>query len=97
MNKLILLLLFIPILSFGQISYKDIMKLDSKDAFQKLMIDKKMSMIEKNDDYFQYALTPRDKEGETVSTLFGTYYDYTGLFTCSFGRTGYEYNPYTGE
>ena len=97
MKKLILLLLFIPILSFGQISYKDIMKLDSKDAFQKLMIDKKMSIIEKNDDYFQYALTPRDKDGETVSTLFGTYYDYTDLFTFSFVRTGYEYNPYTGD
>ena len=76
------------------------MKLDSKDAFQKLMIDKKMSIIEKNDNIIDYALTPStDKDGETVSTLFGSYvwYDYNGLFTFTFIRTGYEYNPYTGD
>ena len=97
MKKLTLLLLLVPILSFGQISYKDIMKLDSKDAYQKLMIDKKMSITEKTDNYFQYALTPRDKDGKTVSTLFGEYYDDAGLFSFSFIRTGYEYNPYTGD
>ena len=45
MKKLILLLLFVPIFSFGQITYKDLMKLDSQDAFEKLMFDKRFSSI----------------------------------------------------
>ena len=45
MKKLILLLLFIPLFSFGQITYKDLMKLDSQDAFEKLMFDKRFSAI----------------------------------------------------
>ena len=45
MKKLILLLLFIPLVSFGQVKYKDIRSIDSKDDFLKLMVDKKYSGI----------------------------------------------------
>ena len=47
-RRLILLLLFIPLVSFGQLSYKDIMKIDSKDNFIKLMIDKGYASTDKS-------------------------------------------------
>ncbi len=40
MNKLFVLLLLTPILSFGQIKFKDIMKIKNQQAFEKLMFDK---------------------------------------------------------
>ena len=46
MKKLIVLLLFIPLVSFGQLSYKDIMKIDSKDNFIKLMVENGYSSIQ---------------------------------------------------
>ena len=38
MKKLIILLLF-PLVSFSQISYKDIMSIDSEKMFKKVMIE----------------------------------------------------------
>ena len=64
MKKLILLL-FIPIMSFSQITYKDIMKIDSEDAFIKLMFDKRFQAIEEVRDRTQtYALDP-DEENKS--------------------------------
>ena len=71
MKKLILLL-FIPIMSFSQITYKDIMKIDSEDAFIKLMFDKRFQAIEEVRDGTQtYALDPDE---ENKSSTFGMYF-----------------------
>ena len=40
MKKLILLLLFIPLFSFGQ-TYKDVMSINSADMFKKVVIENK--------------------------------------------------------
>ena len=39
MKKLLLLLLFIPIMSFGQITYNDLMSIKSVDTFKKVVIE----------------------------------------------------------
>jgi hypothetical protein len=39
MKKYILLLLFIPIMSFGQITYNDLMSIKSVDTFKKVVIE----------------------------------------------------------
>ena len=70
MKKLILLLLFVPIFSFGQITYKDLMKLDSQDAFEKLMFDKRFSSMEDfNEGVLTYGLNP-DEGKSTAFALF---------------------------
>lgn len=75
MKKLILLLI-IPIMSFSQITYKDIMKIDSEDAFIKLMFDKRFSAIEEVRENTQtYAYDPTDDDR---STAFGMYYKTKG-------------------
>ena len=72
MKKLILLLLFIPLVSFGQITYKDLMKLDSQDAFEKLMFDKRFSAIkEVSEGTRTYALDP---DYEDKSKAFAMYF-----------------------
>ena len=52
MKKLILLLLFIPLVSFGQLSYKELMKLDSKNAYLQYMFDLQFSAIEGDNNKF---------------------------------------------
>ena len=52
MKKLILLLLFVPLVSLGQIKYKDLMKIDSQEAFEKLMFDEQFSTTNEKDDLF---------------------------------------------
>ena len=56
MKKLILLL-FIPLVSFGQ-TYDDIMSIDSKDQFIRVMIENGFEMIESNETEVIYALNP---------------------------------------
>ena len=63
MKKLILLLLFIPLVSFGQISYKDVMQMNSKDKFIELMFDEQFSPIESESSGINYALLPKKDEG----------------------------------
>ena len=98
MKKLILLL-FIPLVSFGQIKYKGLMKIDSQQAFEKLMFDEQFSPIEYTDDYgsIQYALNPNTNEsGEVVSSHFAQYSSQANMFYFTFIRKGTTTNTYTG-
>ena len=43
MKKLYFLLLFIHLISFSQVTYKDIMSISTKNTFLKVMLDNKYS------------------------------------------------------
>ena len=99
MKKLILLLLFIPLVSFGQIKYKDLIKIDSQEAFEKLMFDEQFSTTNEKDDYgtLFYALDPKaDDDGGVISTKFATYTPVINKFFFTIIRTGTTTNLYTG-
>ena len=63
MKKLILLLL--PLFSFSQ-SYDDIMSIDSKDQFVRVMIENGFEMIKSNETQLVYALDP-NSDGSSSS------------------------------
>ena len=91
MKKLILLLLFIPLVSFGQITYKDLMKLKNQQAFVKLMFDKQFSTYDRDDDSvyesLYYALNPKKQaDGEYASSHFIRYTPTINTFYFSFIR-----------
>ena len=68
MKKLILLL-FIPLVSFSQ-SYDDIMSIDSKEQFVRVMIENGFEMIKSNDTELVYALDPNSDD---TSSSFANY------------------------
>ena len=39
--KIVFILLFIPLISFSQVTYKDVMSISTKNTFLKVMLDKK--------------------------------------------------------
>jgi len=91
MKKLILLLLFIPLVSLGQtpagnstVTFKDIMSIDSKDTFLKVMVENKYSNDETRLSDNTFALNP-DENG--ASTSFARYY-LNNRFYFEFVRTG---------
>ena len=98
MKKLLLLLLFIPLVSFGQIKYKDLMEISSQQAFEKLMFDEQFSATDQTDDYnsIYYALNPKTKDGEIVSTHFAHYTPSLETFFFTIIREGTMFNTYTG-
>ena len=100
MKKLFVLLLLIPIFSFGQIKFKDIMKIKNQQAFEKLMFDKQFSAYEKSDSSriksLHYALNPVTEDGGVASSHFASYTPSLMTFYFTFIRTGTSTNLYTG-
>jgi len=98
--RILIILLFISFTSFGQIEYKDIMRIDSRDAFSRLMIDRGFSYVEFEDDRentYSYMLNPKkDDEDEWVSSHIAQWWGATDNFFFSFTRTGTTTNTYTG-
>ena len=73
MKKLLLILLFIPLVSTGQtssgsstITFKDIMSIDSKDTFLKVMVENKYSNDETRTSENTFSLNP-DEDGASTS------------------------------
>ena len=64
-----MLLLFIPLVSFSQ-SYDDIMSIDSKEQFVRVMIENGFEMIKSNDTELVYALDPNS---DGTSSSFANY------------------------
>tara|TARA_B110000879_G_C10830879_1_gene377840 strand:+ start:132 stop:617 length:486 start_codon:yes stop_codon:yes gene_type:complete len=89
MKNLILVLLFIPLFAFAQavssITYKDVMSIDSKDTFLKIMVENKYSTT--NTSEYSFALNP-DEYGS--STSFAQYF-LNNRFYFEFVRTGTMY------
>ena len=68
MKKLILLL-FIPFISFSQ-TYDDIMSIDSKEQFIRVMIENGFEMIQSDEEELVYALEPNS---DLESVAFANY------------------------
>ena len=68
MKKLILLL-FIPLVSFSQ-TYDNIMSIDSKEQFVRVMIENGFEMIKSNETELVYALDPNS---DGTSSSFANY------------------------
>ena len=69
MKKLILLLLFIPIVSFGQ-TYKDLMSINDLDSFKKVMIENKYEYDSTDDEgyvIYGYKIARDSIEGNKSS------------------------------
>ena len=86
MKNLILVLLFIPLISFSQVTYKDIMSISTKNTFLKVMLDNKYSQMESDSSKLVFGLIPT-KDGE--STDFA-YYHPNNRFMFQFSRTGIQ-------
>ena len=63
--KKLLILLLLPLFSFSQ-SYDDIMSIDSKDQFVRVMIENGFEMIKSNETQLVYALDP-NSDGSSSS------------------------------
>ena len=90
MKKLILLLLFIPLVSFSQdvtgnstITFKDVMSINSMESFLKVMIENDYSKVGTDAFSVDYALNPDD---EGASTSFA-YYFTNDKFMFQFSRS----------
>ena len=87
MKKLFLLLFIVPVISFSQITYKDVMSINSEKMFKKVMIEngyELSSVSKKNFLVYGYAIQKDSIEGDK-STKWG-YYVKNGEFILSFSR-----------
>ena len=69
MKKLILLLLFIPLVSFGQ-TYKDIMSISSVDMYKKVSIENGYTFVQEEEDgwiTYGFDVTKDSINGDTAS------------------------------
>ena len=83
-----LLLLFIPILSYSQISYKDVMSIKSVDTFKKVVIENGYEFDSIDDEgWISYGYNiVRDSIEGNKSTKWGIYNKNDGKFTFQFNR-----------
>ena len=85
--KLLLLILLIPIISYSQISYKDVMSINSEKMFKKVMIEDGYEFGFLDEDYLVYAFDiVRDSIGGMKSTKWSMYGVKDDVFTLSFSR-----------
>ena len=63
MKKLVFILLFIPLISFSQVTYKDVMSIGTKNTFLKVMLDNKYSQMESYSAELVFGLTTSGKSG----------------------------------
>ena len=87
MKKLILLLLFIPLLSFSQ-SYKDLMSINSVDMFKKAVIENGYEFSSEKDGQISYGFNiMRDSIDGDKSIKWAYYSTNNDRWTFSFSRT----------
>ena len=86
MRKLLLLLL-IPIISYSQISYKDVMSINSEKMFKKVMIENGYEFGQSDEDDVIYGFDiVRDSIDGMKSSKWGRYGVKDDSFTVSFSR-----------
>ena len=72
--KQLLLILLIPIISYSQISYKDVMSINSEKMFKKVMIENGYEFGESDEDELVYGFDiVRDSIDGMKSTKWGWY------------------------
>jgi len=83
-KKFLFILLFIPVISFSQVTYKDVMSISTKNTFLKVMLDNKYSQMESYSAELVFGLIPTE---DGKSTSFAYYYP-DNRFEFQFTRTG---------
>ena len=79
MKKLILILLFIPLVSLGQtFDYNDLKDINSEKQFKRFCFENEFVKVEENESYMIYAQN-WNEEKETAR-VWSYYYPKTGLF-----------------
>jgi hypothetical protein len=87
MKKLLLLLLF-PLLSFSQISYKDVMSISSADIFKKVAIENGYEFSQNDGDWVDYGLNiVKDSINGDKSPAWLYYNTKDDRFSLVFSRT----------
>ena len=86
--KNLFLLLFIPILSYSQISYKDVMSINSEDSFKKVVIENGYEFNDIDEEgWITYGFNiERDSIEGNKSSKWGVYNKNDGKFTFQFNR-----------
>ena len=75
MKKLLIILLFIPLISFSQ-TFDDLMSIDSKEKFIRTMVEIGYERVSNEDGLITYAYNPSYSEDkETTSTLWAYHYE----------------------
>ena len=103
--KQLLLLLFIPIVCFGQVnSYTDIKKINSLDQFKRIAIENgyEKSKIQDSDNIVEYYLEPSYDDKEVISAKGAAYYyiangDFRFVFEENYVRVNLEYDDIFDE
>ena len=91
MKKLLLLLLFIPLMSIGQITYKDVMSIKSVDTFKKVAIENgyEFNGLDE-DDFIMYGFDiSKDSINGNKSTKWLYYDPEDDIFVLQFSRKGF--------
>ena len=85
--KQLLLILLIPIISYSQISYKDVMSINSEKMFKKVMIENGYEFGQSDEDDVIYGFDiVRDSINGMKSSKWGRYGVKDDSFTVSFSR-----------
>ena len=86
MKKLFLLLFIVPVIGFSQITYKDVMSINSEKMFKKVMIENGYEWNSNDDDGLIYGWEiQKDSIEGNKSSKWG-YYMKNGEFMVSFSR-----------
>ena len=97
MKKLLFLLVFIPLVSFGQVdSLKDIQGISSLDQFKRVMIENNYQFTEEEvDGWIWYGVTPKKNEDDVwVSGYWGGYNTSTNQWTFQFSKGLFDFAGY---
>ena len=88
MKRVLFVLLFIPIFSFSQVFYKDVMSIKSVDMFKKVVIENGYEYDSMDDDgWLTYGFNiVRDSIEGNKSSKWSSYNTKDDRFTLSFGR-----------
>ena len=69
MKKILLLLLFIPLISLSQVNYEDMLSINSIEQFKRVMIENDYDFVENKQETLTYAKYPiKNSEGELESS-----------------------------
>lgn len=90
--KRLLFLLFIPILSYSQITYKDVMSINSEKTFKRVVIENGFEFDKSDEEYIGYGMNiNRDSINGNKSKLWSRYSKINGEFNFQFSLSSSFY------
>jgi len=92
MKKTLFLLLFIPLLSYSQITYDDIMRINSEKTFKRVVIENGFEFDKSDEEYIGYGMNiNRDSINGNKSKLWSRYSKINGEFNFQFSLSSSFY------